>query len=1346
MAAASTEIPEALAATASVAAGVTDNTTPLAATASVAAGAAVVAVAAAAEAAVASVVDHGSVQAQACAAIQAAQAASGKSQAHQVANQPWDAHLEDPSSQKGYSFIPEMTPEERRVSLNVCGPRATDFMNRCEFIGLGCYCAPSYALQLMGLRKNSYPFDWTRSSLEGVLHCIDVKFEDFMTYSTYQMVDQHVVFGGTRWGGSFWHHNLEAPLTLEDMTRRVRRFLGLGDVPTKVPRVFVRIINSTRELRQLQRLRQTLKEAFPDAQEIYLLILVELQNERGPIVVNAPEGEGVVVFSFTEEEFRQVPAPGRHPLALSGGRCCEAIAAAVKFWSRDGADGLELKTYDKIAITIGRRLVIQMPSPDVLSMPQLAIGGPPTLHLVGNHELYNFPRKEMEEGIALPELSEPYRISAPPVLDPEAPSSTSSYYSFCPSHGWRVCVLDPYEISIMSGGGARPGIDADAELDSYAVELCQANNPNDITKEDFARGIAPGPALRWVPLNGAVSQQQLQWLEDTLREASDQEQRTILLSHVVLLPEATPRGNGLTLLWNYDEVLDIIRRAADPPVAAMCGHAHLPVCAVDKVCGTHHITLPSPLEVEPGSDACAVVLAHHNGDIEIKGRGDIASCRLSTDWQRRTRYYSSPSVAPSQTPGHRMGVKAERVKPRCLNDGAAAAMFQSRLPARVVTHTATSVMQQQAALTRSPDCRNKCSTVPETSLACPSVFKWAQQAGLWQMWPIGTWNALPSSQRQNGAAASVAFFPAPVSASAEMLKVNPAQAWHLSSLAGSTLLSVDSFSYRGPLSVSVGLAACLSQRALQERVDKKQKPSIGRFNLSNLSSSKWHGVNYGNRFIPEDWMKHPYNFFDKIRKSARRVALWDLQGPEAKQTMLRWLDATICETHFKEMQRYGVEVLRVPCGYWNWVTYDADDGPEVPDPHASIQERLKNLHRIASPRDYRIYFDKIFEFADKYGIKVLLDLHALPGSQNGEIHSGVCIEDKEEHLGFVHNDANLRTSVRAVRAMAEFASQKPNLFGIQVISEPHLHTDEGHEFLRSYYQQAILAAREFLDRTVPVVLFEWTYEMHRWEAGAFPESTYGRVIWDTHLYHFPESGQKWTSRDQGLEKAKEAYAWDLQQLRHFSRAQGETVFVGEFSLAGPSLNMKETREFAQWLVEQFDFACAGSLLWSFDNSITAWSMQRQIQEWGLDWKSILRGEGGRTVEHPPIKIEAAPFGTWLTATEKGAVQADAPDPSWWEEWVPYSYQVNGKSKLALRSAAHGTWLSVTQEGEVIQSDCRSAWEEFSVLFLEKTEDGRQCISLQSFHGSWLAVRRPRPTDQLLLSARIDSEATAWLLA
>ena len=38
------------------------------------------------------------------------------------------------------------------------------------------------------------------------------------------------------------------------------------------------------------------------------------------------------------------------------------------------------------------------------------------------------------------------------------------------------------------------------------------------------------------------------------------------------------------------------------------------------------------------------------------------------------------------------------------------------------------------------------------------------------------------------------------------------------------------------------------------------------------------------------------------------------------------------------------------------------------------------------------------------------------------------------------------------------------------------------------------------------------------------------------------------------EQAKESYAWDLQQLRHFARQ--ETVLVGEFSMAGPCLNQR----------------------------------------------------------------------------------------------------------------------------------------------------------------------------------------------
>ena len=35
------------------------------------------------------------------------------------------------------------------------------------------------------------------------------------------------------------------------------------------------------------------------------------------------------------------------------------------------------------------------------------------------------------------------------------------------------------------------------------------------------------------------------------------------------------------------------------------------------------------------------------------------------------------------------------------------------------------------------------------------------------------------------------------------------------------------------------------------------------------------------------------------------------------------------------MKSMGVEVIRVPCGYWNWVTYAHDDGPEVSGVYAT---------------------------------------------------------------------------------------------------------------------------------------------------------------------------------------------------------------------------------------------------------------------------------------------------------------------------------------------------------------------------------------------------------------------------
>ena len=127
----------------------------------------------------------------------------------------WDAHLENPSLMSDPSLNKEMQML-RRAALGLTSPRVHAFIEGCEFVSLGCFCAPSYGMQLLGVKKNSYPFDWVRSTMEGIIHCVENEFEDFLTYSTFWVQDAYTVFGGTRWGGSFWHHNLEAPLTRED--------------------------------------------------------------------------------------------------------------------------------------------------------------------------------------------------------------------------------------------------------------------------------------------------------------------------------------------------------------------------------------------------------------------------------------------------------------------------------------------------------------------------------------------------------------------------------------------------------------------------------------------------------------------------------------------------------------------------------------------------------------------------------------------------------------------------------------------------------------------------------------------------------------------------------------------------------------------------------------------------------------------------------------------------------------------------------------------------------------------------------------------------------------------------
>jgi glucan 1,3-beta-glucosidase len=99
--------------------------------------------------------------------------------------------------------------------------------------------------------------------------------------------------------------------------------------------------------------------------------------------------------------------------------------------------------------------------------------------------------------------------------------------------------------------------------------------------------------------------------------------------------------------------------------------------------------------------------------------------------------------------------------------------------------------------------------------------------------------------------------------------------------------------------------------------------------------------------------------------------------------------------------------------------------------------------------EFGSYFLKAIQWARKYGLRINLDFHALPGSQNGWNHSGRfgTINVLNGPMGF----ANAQRSLDYIRILAEFISQPQyrdvvTLFGI--VNEP-AGTVMGHDVLAS---------------------------------------------------------------------------------------------------------------------------------------------------------------------------------------------------------------------------------------------------------------------------------------------------------
>merc|ERR1719203_1416109 len=105
---------------------------------------------------------------------------------------------------------------------------------------------------------------------------------------------------------------------------------------------------------------------------------------------------------------------------------------------------------------------------------------------------------------------------------------------------------------------------------------------------DWFKGMEDaGYQRRFGPYNGGFGREQLDWFRSQLKAAAATEERVLVMSHVILHPDAC--GGGTM-------ALDVIRseEAAGCVAAVLCGHDHKGNYHCDEF-GVHHFTFISPL-------------------------------------------------------------------------------------------------------------------------------------------------------------------------------------------------------------------------------------------------------------------------------------------------------------------------------------------------------------------------------------------------------------------------------------------------------------------------------------------------------------------------------------------------------------------------------------------------------------------------------------------------------------------------------------------------------------------------------------------------------------------------------
>ena len=293
------------------------------------------------------------------------------------------------------------------------------------------------------------------------------------------------------------------------------------------------------------------------------------------------------------------------------------------------------------------------------------------------------------------------------------------------------------------------------------------------------------------------------------------------------------------------------------------------------------------------------------------------------------------------------------------------------------------------------------------------------------------------------------------------------------------------------------------------------------------------GVNLGNWLVLEKWMS-PALFegtdaedeYWLPRKLSKEVY-------EARIKIYR--SEYITERDFVTIRRMGMEFVRIPIPYF--VFGDRE-------PFLGCVDEL----------------DKAFNWAEKYDMKILLDLHTAPFGQNGFDNGGICGVCK-----WSQNPDEVEFVLGVLERLAKRYGMRKGLWGIEVLNEPITEkawqlfnvperypakdlvmaedsAPNTFEFLKKFYLDAYVRLRKFLPDEKYIVIHDG-FELLAWK-DFMQEKQYVNVVLDTHQYlMMAESDGCEQNLDAYIQYIKEHYEKEIEEMEQYF-----PVICGEWCL------------------------------------------------------------------------------------------------------------------------------------------------------------------------------------------------------